>query len=746
MFGINPSLWYDVRFPNGREQRIIESDIRVRCLQPVDDPAAVLATGGMESQFLHDKRRAAIECLTSGRSAGFGLTALLSASVELAHHQVDVVRRVLNDPIQRYLLADEVGLGKTIEACAIVKQALCDNSTERVVIVVPSTLIGQWKRELSWRFFLGPSEERLRVISHEEIFSVDPLEVDTLVIDEAQSLISDNPEVGTAYEALRQISHRAHRLLLISATPVLGNEKILLALLHLLDPLAYRLDDEDDFVQKLERRQEFGRLLLTIKPDQNPVFLRISLRQLRELVPGDEFVASLVARIEQALDDQDSDSISANVKVFHRHVSDTYRLHQRLIRTRRRDLSNQESLSRVALAPMLEEDEDERSPQMVDALDQWRRLSLDALATKPDGLAEDFERDMVQRYQRLHEALGTSVEACGEELESQLRAMESGEILTFPEDRPALEYALSIMDEPSDTTRVGFAVTVIAGALRKIATTVRLPRLVAFGSSTAFVQSVATQLCMERVAEVFRVTEDSNEDDAIAAVDGFFTCRGPAVICCDHQGEEGLNMQYAHGIVHLDLPLAPSRIEQRIGRLDRFGRELLPDRTIHHWVVSPFADYFHPWEAWFKLLRDDFRVFEDSISEVQFLLDDLQQAVVKALYRNGAEGIRNLGPQVRDAVHQERERLDEQYALDSRSLMSSDEADAFRAIESRDTYQHYQPLHSWLTEVMQFQLRVVGRLSWYPSLQITLDTTDSGTQATMARDVSGRVFSHSYDL
>ena len=717
-----PSIWYDVRFPNGRDQRISESDIRVRWLQPVDDPAAVLATGGMESQFLHDKRRAALECLTSARSAGFGLTSLLSASVELAHYQVDVVRRVLNDPIQRYLLADEVGLGKTIEACAIVKQALCDSSTERVVIVVPSPLIGQWKRELSWRFSLGPAEQRLRIIPHKEIHSIDPSTVDTLVVDEAQSIISDNPEVDTAYEALRQISHRAHRLLLISATPVLGNEKAFLALLHLLDPLAYRLDDGDDFVRKLERRQEFGRLLLTIRPDQNPVFLRISLRQLRELVSEDEFVASLVDRIELALDNPNSDSISANVRVLHRHVSDTYRLHQRLIRTRRKDLSNQESLSRMALEPILEEDEDERSPQMVDALDQWRHLSLDALATRPDDLAEPFERDMIQRYQRLHEALGTSVEACGEELESQLRAMESGQVHTFPEDKPALKYALSIMDEPFDTTRVGFAVTVIAGALRKIAATVRLPRIVAFGSSTNFVQSVATQLSMERVAEVFCVTEASNEEDVIVAVDGFFACRGPAVICCDRQGEEGLNMQYAHGIVHLDLPLAPSRIEQRIGRLDRFGRKFLPDRTIHHWVVSPFADYFHPWEAWFKLLRDDFRVFDQSISEVQFLLDNLQQAVVKALYRNGAEGIRNLGPQVRDAVDQERERLDEQYALDSRTLISSAEADAFRAIESKDTYQHYQPLHSWLTEVMHFRDEWLGdspdtrafRLYWTP--------------------------------
>ena len=204
------------------------------------------------------------------------------------------------------------------------------------------------------------------------------------------------------------------------------------------------------------------------------------------------------------------------------------------------------------------------------------------------------------------------------------------------------------------------------------------------------------------MADVFVVTGDSTEEQTVSAIDGFFASQRPTVICCDRRGEEGLNLQYAHGIVHLDLPVAPTRIEQRIGRLDRFGRELLPDRAIHHWVVSPYADYVHPWQAWFELLRDDFQVFDQSISEVQFLLNELQEEVVLALYRNGAEGINALGPRVREAVRQERERLDEQYALDIRSLISSEDTDAFQAIVSRDTYEHYQPLHSWLTEVLHF--------------------------------------------
>ena len=622
--------------------------------------------------------------------------------MELAHHQVDVVRRVLNDPIQRYLLADEVGLGKTIEACTIVRQALRDNPGERVVIVVPSTLIGQWKRELTWRFFLEPSGDQLRVVPYEEITAIDPSEVDTFVVDEAQNLISENPKDSATYESLREIAGRAHRLLLLSATPVLGNESTLLALLHLLDPISYPLDDEVAFRQKLAKRQDFGRLLLTIKADQNPVFLRMSLRSLRELVPEDELAESLVARIEHSLEEQDQQAVSTAVREFHHHIADTYRLHQRMIRTRRRDLYNQESLARLALAPVLAEDEDERTPSMVVALDQWRSLSLGALATMSGSSAEDFEREMARRYLRLHEALGISLVACGEELESQLKAIESGRVQSFRDDRTALQHALAILDEPSEFTRSGFAVTVIAQAFQKIANTASHPRLVAFGSSTAFVENVANRLRIERVANVFVVTGDSTEEGTVSAVDGFFASHGPAVICLDQRGEEGLNLQYAHGIVHLDLPVAPTRIEQRIGRLDRFGRELLPDRAIHHWVVSPYADYVHPWQSWFELLRDDFQVFDQSISEVQFLLDELQQEVVLALYRSGTAGIRALGPRVREALRQERERLDEQYALDSRSLISPEDTDAFRLIVSQDTYDHYLSLHTWLTEVLHF--------------------------------------------
>jgi ATP-dependent helicase HepA len=98
---------YEVRFPNGGIADLSEIDLHVRPWNAPDDPAEVLAAGGAESQFLHDRRHAAVEVLTDLRGASQGLSALSSASVEFVPHQIAAVRRILTDPIQRYLLADE---------------------------------------------------------------------------------------------------------------------------------------------------------------------------------------------------------------------------------------------------------------------------------------------------------------------------------------------------------------------------------------------------------------------------------------------------------------------------------------------------------------------------------------------------------------------------------------------------------------------------------------------------------------
>ena len=126
----NGLITYEVRFPNGKQSDFSEIDLFVRPWNVPEDPAEMLAARCGESQYLHDRRQAAVAALLKLRSASQGMTALLSAGVEFVPHQIAAVRRVLNDPIQRYLLADEVGLGKTIEAGLIIRQHLIDNPAQ----------------------------------------------------------------------------------------------------------------------------------------------------------------------------------------------------------------------------------------------------------------------------------------------------------------------------------------------------------------------------------------------------------------------------------------------------------------------------------------------------------------------------------------------------------------------------------------------------------------------------------------
>jgi len=699
---------YQVRFPNRYEEDLPESELLVRCFLPIDDPADVLASGGMETQYFHDHRQSALRCLSESRAANYGLTGLLSASVELLSHQVDVVRRVLNDNLQRYLLADEVGLGKTIEACAIIRQAIFDNPEEKVVLIVPAALVVQWTRELSWRFFVQSPEHNVRIIPYEKLDSIDPSDVDTLVIDEAHNLISDEPSSDSNYQAIELLSMNAHRLLLISATPVLGNEKTLLALLHLLDPQNYQLDSVDEFLNKVKNSREFGRLLLALNPNQPAVFLSRTLDQISGLTPSDDISGQLVIDIKQSISDGNASLTSEYVRDLHRHISETYRIHQRLIRTRRRDLTGPSLLHRNSVLTNLQEDEDDRSPILVELLEQWRTSSLVGLQNVTSNNDSDYEIQMVERYARLHEALGISVEECAAELREQLANVKDSKVITFDNDEEELEIAIEATEQITEDTRLDMAASVVLSATNVIRKFSKSPKIVVFGSSTKFVNEVADKLYSQRLDGIFRIDQHSDEDQVLDALNGFGSSEDDAILLCDRRGEEGLNLQFAHGIVHLDLPLAPERIEQRIGRLDRVGRNELSQNSpiyfqeIYHWVLSPYSEGKNPWMAWHDLLRNGFKVFEQSISEVEFLLDDLRSKVKLALYRRGSEGLDELISEVVQSIMEEQQRLDEQYALDSRSIIAGDAEDAFLAIQRTDTPLHFKPLNHWFTEVLQF--------------------------------------------
>ena len=132
-------------------------DLFVRWDRPVGDPVAVLRDRALETPYYYFARRAFVDAMFAQDTAVRGNRSLTSASIEIYDHQVRVASRVLADPVRRFLLADEVGMGKTIEAGLVVRQLLLDQPESYVRVIAPTRMCHQWMRELRERFFIDDS-------------------------------------------------------------------------------------------------------------------------------------------------------------------------------------------------------------------------------------------------------------------------------------------------------------------------------------------------------------------------------------------------------------------------------------------------------------------------------------------------------------------------------------------------------------------------------------------------------------
>lgn len=305
-----------------------------------------------------------------------------------------------------------MGLGKTIEAGLVARQHLIDNPATRVVIAVPEHLRGQWKKELTVKLRLDQFEDAFDLRVHEEIASITEIP-DVLIIDEAHHVVgaTEGP-LADAASRLQQLSRESRVLLLLSATPALSDHRRFLALLNLLDPLSHPLTDVDGFAIKLQNRREFGRLLLSLDPTGPALVLRQRAAEAAKLFPDDPVVAELAPLLIEA-SRTEPERVASLCTALRTHIADTYRIHQRLIRSRRADAKGWEFMPRgpaVGQEPDLshvrqEIDDDDRINGLLAALEEWRFAALDTVpASERPRLVQ-----LAERYRSWVEALGISL-------------------------------------------------------------------------------------------------------------------------------------------------------------------------------------------------------------------------------------------------------------------------------------------------------------------------------------------------
>ena len=377
-----------IELPDQEVTNVDNQHLYVRWARPVKDPTETLQQKSQETVFFRNQRLPFVRALVEQRAASRGASGLLSSNIHLYPHQAEVVRRVLEDPIQRYLLADEVGLGKTIEAGVILRQHLIDHGGGTVRVFAPSVLCEQWRQELDEKFDLWSLRGSVSVHPLEGIHKwTEEPSPDFVVIDEAHKVVGGafQDEKETRFRSLAKWVHDADQLLLLSATPAHRHEKEFLAMLHLLDPALYDLDELEEFRLRVKKRSEVGGMLRDFVEGEDAFLLGMALEDLRGAFPDDERLLEEAEALETAInaDPVDEDARDQAIRTIRIHIKERYRLHHRMLRSRRTDADSEIDTERRSPS-FPEYGMDPREEEVHELLDQWRLSALQAFETDED--------------------------------------------------------------------------------------------------------------------------------------------------------------------------------------------------------------------------------------------------------------------------------------------------------------------------------------------------------------------------
>jgi ATP-dependent helicase HepA len=680
--GGGPDIYF-VRVPNIGDVDIHESQLRVRWDRVPRDPLQVLLSGANETPRYRDVREPVRRLLLAERAATGSATGIMSSGVRIHAHQISAALRIIHDPVQRYLLADEVGMGKTIQAGMVMRQLLIDGSGRyQVGIIVPDPLIAQWEAEIRTKFHLDDfpttaGEDPVRIFGHGDVERWAELaDVDLLVIDEAHLLTRTQSPKVSPYRELAEVAHIAPRVLMLSATPFSRGATTHLALLHLLDPQMFRWENRASFERLLESRHALALAVFGLdeEPDaHNPGLLELQFDEIRRQIPADEAVQFAMKRAMDvygppgtAPDDVDMEQLRRAVAAVRTHVSETYRLHHRVIRNRRHAVEMQSLDDEGLLTPF--EFTGRTRPKVVrlesleasvgaTAIAEWAlrcgAAILDhSLESAPYGPA----------FAVLLSRVGGPVSDLCDILDYRISGRNCSEAL-LPIEFEALDGA-PVLDFEADLLDVlrrqratdGLEVLAAAIARRCQAPT----RAIVFCGRGALAGDLVARIPVDQgvVKHVHAHVHDQSEAEREAAVGAWLESGGVLVV--DESGDVGRNFQDANLAFHVRMPWNPNMLEQRIGRLDRYGHQ----RSATQFVVAD-DDPEGIATSWLKVLVNGFAIFDNSISVFQEAVDDLVDDLWIVLLCDGVdEFLTRCGP-IKEALKREKRRVNELDALES---------------------------------------------------------------------------------
>lgn len=561
------------------------------------------------------------------------------AQVDLNPHQVDAALFAFKSPLsQGALLADEVGLGKTIEAGLVISQKWAERR-RRILVITPSNLRKQWHQEMNEKFFLPcvileaksynaaikvgnfrpfDNQDAVVICSYQfakaKAADVHATPWDLVVIDEAHRLRNVYKPANVIANTLKKALAQKHKLLL-TATPLQNSLLELFGLVSFIDE--YTFGDLKSFREQFANLNQ-EQVFQTLRDRLRPVCHRTLRRQVTAYVPYtkrhplvEEFTPGegedrLYALVSEYLQRDNLQALPASQRTLMTLVlrkllaSSTFAIAGAL-----NTISERLKLKLRRQEPelSLEDELDQDYEALDETAEEWSEEQDVELLSEADRAA--LEREIADLDSFAHLATSIDHNAKGKALLKALKvafkkAEELGaaqKAIIFTESRRTQSYLLRLLgDSPYAEGIVLFN-----------------------GSNTDELSKRIYANWLERHQGSDRVTGSRTADMRSALVD-YFRDEGRIMIATE-AGAEGINLQFCSLVVNYDLPWNPQRIEQRIGRCHRYGQK-------HDVVVVNFLNRKNEADQRvFQLLSEKFQLFEGVFGASDEVLGAIESGV-----------------------------------------------------------------------------------------------------------------------
>lgn len=505
-------------------------------------------------------------------TAGGFLSALASGIIPLPH-QLHVLNRAMETNNIRYILADEVGLGKTIEAGMIIKELKSRGLVQRVLVVCPTGLVTQWASEMQEKFHekfhvilpsdydtirrltdaedvygqydqvispmdsikpiekhAGWTDERVEKYNEERIYSIINSGWDIIIIDEAHRVAGSSGEVAR-YKLGYLLSQASPYLLLLSATPHNGKTEPFLRLVRLLD------------------EEAFPNSKSIVKEQVAPYLIRTEKREAIDNNGNLLFKKRITHLVELQWDERHTFQRELYELVSH-YVSKTY------------DKANRNRKKNMCLIFLL--------------------IIMQRMVTSSTAAVRQSLERRLEALKSQNTRIGSLTEADLAEMEIEDDVAEAIEAmsLNMAEEINELEHIIAVAKQ-AEFQHPDVKVEHLVDTIDEILSEDRNQKIIIFTEFVA-TQKYLQQFLENRGFTVSALNGSMSIDERNEALQEFKT--KTSIFISTDAGGEGLNLQFSNIIINYDLPWNPMKIEQRCGRADRIGQQR--DVHIYNFIVG----------------------------------------------------------------------------------------------------------------------------------------------------------------